>query len=340
MNDETKVPGIDDDDPPVLTPVVSVHLDPLVGVTLKAPRLRSSEDNPEESTVVDTFFNISERFRRFPDLPDFGILYLNIPAAASLTVEDLRLGGKHTLTGKESSKSTPAKAAKAELAAVAKLTKDLEGRLLRAIEQHRLPCKVQPRELEDFLHRGNERFLPERTFIHFNDLIVWLRDLGYIDRSDPDPLGPAFSAYERRELALAEEIEGDVRVRRSLQRRRAPKGWEALVPAVSQEDERLRLQDQLSEAVERIRSLEKLVGSLRSSQEANHLHTKERTSFFIILLALIDLSGLKNKDMVGRIQSSIHEIGAHLVRNTIAKFVEEAERARARLKDAKIDQLK
>ena len=100
MNDETRVPGIDDIDQPVLTPVVSVHFDPQVGVTLKAPRLRSSEDALEESTVVDTFFNISERFRRFPDLPDFGILYLNIPAAASLTVEDLHLSGRHTFTGK------------------------------------------------------------------------------------------------------------------------------------------------------------------------------------------------------------------------------------------------
>ena len=211
---------------------------------------------------------------------------------------------------------------------------------MRSVEQHRLSCKVQPRELEDFLRRGDERFLPERTFIHYNDLVVWLRDLGYIDRSDPDPLGPAFSAFERRELALAEEIEGDVRVRRSLQRRRAPKGWEALVPAASREDERLRLQDQLSDAVERIRSLEELIASLTSSQEASHLHTKERNSLFIILLAFINLSGLKNKDLIGRIQSSIHAMGAHLVRNTIAKFLEEAEQARARLKNARIDQLK
>lgn len=52
------------------------------------------------------------------------------------------------------------------------------------------------RELEGFLARGDESFVSERTFIHFNDLVVWLRDLGYIDRSDPDQLGPAFRAFE------------------------------------------------------------------------------------------------------------------------------------------------
>lgn len=165
-----------EDDQPVKKPVFTISLDPEAGRALRVPVPCDAADSSATDVQVDSFFNFTERFRSFPDLPDFGILYLSVPEAAELVTRDVRLSRPRILTSKDSSLLPPSRVESSEAAGLARFTKDIQTRLMRSVESKSLQCRSRPRAFTDFLNRGDEAVLPERTFLHFNDLVTWLRE--------------------------------------------------------------------------------------------------------------------------------------------------------------------
>ena len=139
---------------------------------------------------------------------------------------------------------------------LAELTADLQTRMLTSVESGRLHCCTKSRTVDVFLQKGDRRYLPEYTCIHYSDLLVWLADAGYIDRNSQDE-SPAFSDYERYELDLLENLQSDLKVRRDQRGKRSKSYMRELAPPASGEDAGLRLKERLAETLEQLQALER-----------------------------------------------------------------------------------
>ena len=258
-------------------------------------------------------------------MPDFGILYLSVPEAAELVTKDLRLSKPQIFSSKDDGLQPPSRVQSSEAAGLARFTKDIQTRLLRSVESKNLQCRIRPRNFTDFLDRGDEAVLPERTFIHFNDLVVWLREAGYFDHSDPAKLGPALQEFEQQELALAESVQADVEVRRSHRNRRVPAEWEGILPAVSEADQRLRLQDQLAQAIDQTDRLQNQLAiakkSMREEGDKKSARTDSRIMAALAARCKIDLA---SPTATSQVQAALEQVGLSLDAGTIRLRVKQA----------------
>lgn len=314
-----------EDDPPIKNPVFTIAFDPEAGRALRMPNPCDAADSSAKDVQVNSFFNFTERFRRFPDLPDFGILYLSVPEAAELVTKDLRLSKPHIFSSKDDGLLPPSRVQSSEAAGLARFTKDIQTRLLRSVESKNLHCRIRPKDFADFLNRGDEAFLPERTFIHFNDLVVWLREAGYFDHSDPAQLGPALQKFEQQELALAESVHADMEVRRSLRKRRVPAGWEGMLPAVSEADQRLRLQDQLAQAIEEIDRLQsQLATAKKNMREEGDKKSARTDSRIMAALAARCKIDLASPAATSQVKAALEQVGLSLSADAIRSRVKQA----------------
>ena len=146
--------------------------------------------HPEIHAVLDGLLDTGDA-QRLPELPNFGIFYLSISSAAALIVDDLRRSNRTSFGFEEGIDQDRKKLEKRLKSRLAELIADLEARLLASVENGRLRCCTQNRTLEDFLQRGDLRYIPEYTYIHYSDLVAWLATSGYIDRNSPTQ-SPAF----------------------------------------------------------------------------------------------------------------------------------------------------
>jgi hypothetical protein len=121
--------------------------------------------HPEMHAALDGLLDPVDACR-LPDLPNFGIFYLNVPNAAALIVEDLKRSGRYSFEVEEAGGESRAEGEKRLERRIAGFTADLELRLLNAVERGILRSCGRSRTLEDFLRRGNQQHVPEYTNIH------------------------------------------------------------------------------------------------------------------------------------------------------------------------------
>ena len=258
--------------------------------------------------------------RAYPPLPRFGILYLSVPRAVSLIVRDMYLGQYHPFNTLFA--GTPQFARR--IAKIqAELTKKIQKHILRAIETERLPAVKMTGKHRDFIDHGDEMPVEACAQIFYGDLVNWLINSGYQD-SKFLSVGPAFEEYEQQELNLGKDVEYFIRKRRELQ------GYDP--SELSPEGEYfgvssgLDYEKAVAEAAEEIRDLKQKLRLVPTPPESGNLHQKEQDSILIILSALLQLRGSKEKDkqLVTSIQRISDETGHSISANTIRKWLGEA----------------
>lgn len=200
-----------------------------------------------------------------------------------------------------------------------KLATTSESRIRNDVEEQRIPFRVQPRELTDFLDRSSDKIISERTFIHYNDLVKWLYTLGYADPLEPTIPGPALQEYEHRELELAEQIQNDLEMRRALRGRRAPPGWESHIPPFSEEEAHLRVKEVLSAALLQVSTLREELATLRSSSDYSNANPRAERSYVKIIAALCQMpkTNPASADATSAIQARFEQLGIPLDDKTI-----------------------
>lgn len=285
--------------------------------------------HPDIHAVLDDTLDGGAAYR-LPELPNFGVFYINIPSAATLIVEDLKRNNQRVRFGMyDDADGSTEEREKNFQKGVAELISDLQMRLLHAVEHGKLKYFTKSRTLEDFLQKGDQMCLPELTFIHYTDLIAWLTHFGYIDRLISTD-HPAFEEYERNELDLMENLENDVIVRRGSLGKRIQSPLRVLVPPASQDDERLQLQEQLAGAFMSLRELKReneelhaRVGEVKFAP----LNEKAKRSYLRLIGALckkakIDINGT---DTVGQLARDTLVNKRRLSKSTIAHLLEQVD---------------
>jgi hypothetical protein len=291
--------------------------------------------HPEIHAILDGLLDAGDD-QRLPELPNFGIFYLNIRNAAALIVEDLKRSGRSTFGVEDDGKESLARREKRFAKRIAELTTDLEARLLKSVENGRLRFVTQNPTLEDFLQRGDERHLPEYTYIHFSDLLKWLMDSGYVDRNSPTA-SPAFEEYERHELNLLEDMQDDLKLRRDQVGKRIRSYMNVLAPPSSEDDEQLRLKERLVEALERIQELERENQSQKleieqSDNKPINVRSKQAYLRMIALLCKSKATYLFTKrETIGIFERDTEKSPLALDNNTIRKIFKEVQEEELRV---------
>ena len=285
--------------------------------------------HPEIHAILDGLLDIGDE-HRLPELPNFGIFYLSIPNADALIVEDLKRSGRTTFGVEDRGTESRARREKRLANRIAKLNADLEARLLKSVENGRLRFATQNRTLEDFLQKGDERYLPEYTYIHYSDLLKWLTDSGYVDRNSPTT-SPAFEEYERNELDLLEDMQDDLKLRRDQVGKRIRSYMNVLVPPSSEDDAQLRLKERLAETLERIHELEHENQSLKSTieradNETINVRSKQSYLRMIAILSKFTKYDLEKTEAIGSFERDTMTSPLALNNTTIRNIFHEVQR--------------
>lgn len=309
-----------------LRKIILTH-DPVKGLHAQIER-RPGEDEDlvgrQPGHDAKVYYNYVEQHLPFPELPDFGIFYLSVPAAASLISEDLIQSGRNRIAAAEGSLNETREKSHLELTA-------LFGEYIsRSLVDGTLPCKSGTRDLVDLLERGGERFIPEQTYIHYNDFVKWLIARGYVDRSGRSDAGPALLAYEQTELDLAEAVERDVAIHRALQdRKQALRSvWTEEFPPIPSGDNREEIKAALSEALELVKKLEadiRELQALRTQPEDRPLTPRSKHSHQIVIAALCRALKLEvgAREATSSVQLKIEVAGLKLDNGTIHGILKE-----------------
>jgi hypothetical protein len=281
----------------------------------------------EVHAVLDGLLDAGE-VRRLPELPNFGIFYLNIPTAAALIVEDLKRSGRRATFGvEEGGDETLAEREKHFAKRITELIADLEARLLNSVERGKLRYCNQSRILEDFLQRGDQQFVPEYTYIHYSDLVRWLTEFGYVDQHHPNE-SPAFEEYERNELDLLENIENDTKVRRDQLGIRIQSYMRLIAPPASEEDAQLRLQERLAEALELNQQLARENQALKASVEQSGtkpINENSKRSYLRMIATLCRVAKIDthNRETTALLEKKTKDFNLALNNSTVRKMLRE-----------------
>lgn len=262
---------------------------------------RSSPPSPKADIGEANFiyYNPTQRHRTFPELPDFGILYINLPRAAHLIAVDLWFSGRYVVKGMPDVVAFETIEDPAIVSALSDLTKTFEKRLLRSIQEGQLPSVQRKRDFADFVDAFDEDYIPGETYIHYNDLRKWLVDKGYVGPEGLDGIGAALDEFEEDELAVAAQITHDVSVRRLLRRYERNSSTSiarALEPEYVANAELVRTREALSDALKRVDQLEgelKHAHLPRQSAVDRPLFLKERRTLLVIIAALCKALGIE-----------------------------------------------
>jgi hypothetical protein len=265
--------------------------------------------------TAKVFYNYVEEHLPFPELPNFGVLHLSVPKAAALVAEDLIRSGRNGVVERKEGIAAGRERSFSEL------TVQFQTRLLHSIEQGTLRHVAGARDLADLLEPGISDLIPERTYIHYNDLVRWLITQGYVDRSGRSDAGPALLEYEQDELDLAEKIESDVGTRRAMQgKARTPKTrWTEVYPPLPNKDDRLEVQEALTEALERVKELEndlREARALGTKKEDRPLTAKARKSHLILIATLCKALkiDMRSRDATSTISRTMEAAGLKMDR--------------------------
>jgi hypothetical protein len=309
--------------PPHVSPRVVITHHPIEGQRMKIEQPSDSHDAaaPIDHTAK-VFYNYVEEHLPFPELPNFGVMHLSVPRAAALIGEDLIRSGRNGVVERKESSGLRRERSLLEL------TVQFQARLLRSIQQGTLHCVAGARDLADLLEPGPSDLIPERTYIHYNDLVKWLIAQGYVDRSGRSDAGPALLEYEQNELDLAEKIELDVRTRRAMQSRAKPPKtrWTETYPPLPATDDRVEVQEALTEAFARIRELENDLREARvlgTNKEDRPLTAKARKSHQILIATLCKALkiDMRSRDATSTIHRKIEAAGLELDKGTIKQML-------------------
>jgi hypothetical protein len=310
---------------PNVSPRVVITHHPIAGKRFEIEQPSEGNDRPKSTGhAAKVFYNYVEEHLPFPELPNFGVLHLSVPRAAALIGEDLIRSGRNGVVERKDSETPRRERSHFEL------TTQFQARLLRSIKQGTLRCVPGARDLADLLEPGPSDLIPERTYIHYNDLVKWLIAQGYVDHSGRSDAGPALLEYEQDELEFAEKIELDVRTRRAMQSRAKPlkPQWTETYPPLPTTDDRVEVQEALTDALARIRELENDLREARvlgTNKEDRPLTAKARKSHQILIAALckalkIDMG---SRDATSTIFRKIDVTGLKLDKGTIKRMLKE-----------------
>jgi hypothetical protein len=298
---------------------------------IKGQRMRIEQPGDSDDTgtlaghTAKVFYNFVEEHLPFPELPNFGVLHLSVPKAAALIAEDLIRSGRSGVVERKEG-SVPGRER-----SLSELTAQFQARLLRSIDRGTLRYFAGARDLADLLEPGPSDLIPERTHIHYNDLVKWLIAQGYVDHAGRSDAGPALLEYEQDELELAEKIELDVKTRRAMQLRLKPPKtrWDEVYPPLPEPDDRIAIQEALSQALARVGELEndlREAKALGTNKEDRPLTPRARKSHHVLIAGLCDALGIniRLRDATSSIDGKLAEAGLKLDKGTIKGILEDA----------------
>lgn len=263
----------------------------------------------------------------FPELPNFGILYLTVPQAATLLADNLALCERYPFTELKAV-ATNLQREKQHTDERDKLAKNLQLILKESVRDGRLASFHRVGSLKDFIDHQNAQFQDDLTYIHYKDLKQWLFRSGYLNEIYEPKLG-LLGKYESRELCIAKEINGLVQLRRA-----AHNATEfGLTPLKYKEfysyNEYAGLDEMLSQAIAQIKDLEeKLQKTSASVQEpaVKALSNRESQSILTVLAAVCKMKGIniRSKDITAAVEREANELGRPITNNTVRKWLDKA----------------
>jgi hypothetical protein len=266
------------------------------------------------------------RYRSFPnpypELPNFGILYLSVPRAATLIVEALHEQDRYPFSSLRAVNLTPTLLEERTVKLKTELLAKIQAYLVQAISKGRLQSVTKTGSLKEFIEYGDEAPIISHTYIFYGELLNWLRNCGYEDGLFKGDF-LEFEDYEDSELALAKEVEHLVRRRRELQ------GFDSSELESTNEwvmpESEPNFEGPLSRALDEIRNLKHQLYRASVSPRRRRLHGKEENSILIVLAALLKLKdATDDEDLVRNIKRTAHVMGLRISRNNIKTKLKEA----------------
>jgi hypothetical protein len=261
-----------------------------------------------------------------PEIPNFGIFYLNVVEASALIAADFTQQSE--ALDADYFGQDALKAEKTLHEARKKVTRKFITRIMHAIEQGMLVPVYKNVNPKNFVEGTDDPLFPTQTYIHFPELLNWLCHNGFAKISDMEDLRYMWN-YCCAEYGLALELDGYIKMRRSFLKDSAlsdnlPEEHIPLAIGYDLPPEYL-----LGEAMRRVDHLEKQLHQATRSKAhpaEKPLDTRERETAATVLQAVCKLGGinLDSRQIGSQIQRVTEELGVPLAPNTISKWIDES----------------
>jgi hypothetical protein len=289
---------------------------------------------PEHHAVYDRANRYCYLPDQYPTLPNFGILYLSVPRAASLIVDDLVIHNRSPFRKLQTTKENLSDSQREDLAEKHRpeLTAQVEARLLQEIASGRLASVTAIKDMEDVTQRIDEQNAASRTYIFYGNLLRWLALSGYPKQFLLE--SSVFGDYEDIEIALAKKVE------RLIFDHREMEGYstDELRPFKKKEffwksydEEGPDLHRVLSPVILENRALKQRLAQVQRMQK--RLHSKEEASILIVLAALLEERGYEdwNNGLVSKVAKKaerlLETVSINTVRTMLGKAMELIEKS-------------